>query len=250
MPDSVSPPSSLPSPAPGDIDQLLITLNRLALSGAFVSGLAHELNNPLQVVNGTVELLLARSDIAPDVRTKLERVANQVHRASGTILDVLGFVRDRTAVPVRVDIRTVIDQVMTLRRYPLTRAGITATVEPPAAGAAILMAKPVDVAQVLLNLLMNAEAALAGGTGGEIGLTSEVGEGVVRVRVQDNGPGIAADQEAGLFEPFQTSHGLENAAGLGLAAAAALTRRLGGRIWRDPVPTGTAFVVELPLKAG
>ncbi|MGE3276338.1 MAG: sensor histidine kinase [Vicinamibacterales bacterium] len=248
MSDPDVPLTALPALAPEGIDQLLVTLNRLALSGSFVSGLAHELNNPLQVVNGTVELLLGRPDLAPDVRTKLERVANQVHRASGTIMEVLGFVRDRTAVPVRVDVRTVIDQVMALRRYPLTRAGITAVVDPPAAGAAILHARPVEVAQILLNVVINAEAALAGQSGAEIRLSSAVEGGRVCLRIADNGPGIPPEVAARLFEPFQTTHGLETAGGLGLAAAAALARRLGGHIRHVPSDTGAVFEVELPLK--
>jgi len=243
-----SPLDSLPAVDPEQIDQLLITLNRLALSGAFVSGLAHELNNPLQVVNGTVELLLARPNLDPEIKPKLERVANQVHRASNTIMEVLGFVRDRTTLPGRVDMRTVIEQVMSLRRYPLTRRGISPVVTPPDAGTAILHARPVEIAQILLNLVMNAEAVLAERPGAELQVSCTVEDGHVRIVVADNGPGISDEVSAHLFEPFFTSRGHEVAAGLGLAAAAALVRRNGGRIWHEPTPSGAAFIVELPLK--
>ncbi|MEW6321160.1 MAG: HAMP domain-containing sensor histidine kinase [Acidobacteriota bacterium] len=244
MPDSTAPAAPLSA---ADADRFHITANRQALSAAFVSGLAHELNNPLQVVAGTVELLLARQDLPPDVVTKLERVAAQTTRASQTIMEVLGFVRDRTPAPVKADLRGLVDQAIALRRYPMNRAGIQVTLEAPDAGAATLVVKPADVLQILINLIMNAEAALAGQKGGTIAITVTVDGRVARLRVADNGPGIAPEVGDRLFDPYVTRHGLDSAGGLGLPASRALAARYGGRLTHEPSDTGAAFVLELPL---
>lgn len=240
-----APPGGL---TPEEAERLYMTLNKLSLSGMFVSGLAHELNNPMQVVNGTVELLLTRRDLPDDVMTKLQRVAAQVERASGTLQEVLAFVRDRTYTPVPVDLRRLIEQAMGLRRYPMARAGITAVVEPTPPGAAMMVVRPTEVVQTLLNLLINAETALAGRQGGEITVRAEVDGPVARVRVSDNGPGIPAEARERIFDPFFSTHGVDCAGGLGLPAAAAIVRQTGGRLWAEDVPTGASFVVELPLR--
>lgn len=245
---SDTPVAPLAGLTPEEAERLYMTLNKLSLSGMFVSGLAHELNNPMQVVNGTVELLLTRRDLPDDVMTKLQRVAAQVDRASGTLQEVLAFVRDRTYTPVPVDLRRLIEQAIGLRKYPMARAGITAVVEPTPPGAAMMVVRPTEVVQTLLNLIVNAETALAGRQGGEIRVTAEVEGGVARVRVADNGPGLPPGAADRIFEPFYSSHGVDCAGGLGLPAAAAIVRQTGGRIWAEPVPAGASFVVELPLR--
>lgn len=247
-----------PLPSPEVSDERWITANRQAISGAFISGLAHELNNPLQVVTGTVEMLLARRDLPADVVVRLERIAQQVHRASATIVDVVGFVRDRSASATRVDLRTVVDRVLGLRRYPLARAAITVAYDPPPAGRAMVSAAASDLAQALLNLVMNAEAALAPPAPGaparsgapQLRIAIEVSGDRVGLRVADNGPGVAPDVRDRLFEPFASSRPPDVACGLGLTAAAALVAKNGGRLWMEDVPAGASFVIELPLSPG
>lgn len=241
-----------PFPLPAHDDPRWITLNRQAIAGAFVSGLAHELNNPLQVVTGTVELLLARRDLPPDVVARLERISQQVNRASATLIDVVGFVRERPGSTGRVDLRTIVERVLGLRRYPLTRAMIGVVTDLPPAGKAMVMGKGPEIAQALLNLVMNAEAALAPsmppvpGKTSELRVAIEEGPGVTRIRVADNGPGVAPEVAERMFAPFVSSRDVEAAAGIGLAAAAALVARNAGRLWHEPTPSGATFVMELP----
>lgn len=245
-------PPTLPGP---DDEQRWITLNRQAVAGAFVSGLAHELNNPLQVMTGTVELLLARQDLPADVVTRLERIAQQVNRASATLIDVVGFIRERPAAPTRVDLCTVVERVLGLRRYPLTRAMITVVTDLPPAGRAIVVGKAPELAQAVLNLIMNAEAALAPpslplaapvGKPAELRVSIELAPGAVRVRLADNGFGVSPDVSPRLFEPFVSSRSVDVAAGIGLTAASALVARNGGRLFHEPTPAGASFVIELP----
>ncbi|MFN2446464.1 MAG: sensor histidine kinase, partial [Vicinamibacterales bacterium] len=242
-------------------DERWITLNRHAVTAAFVAGLVHELNNPLQVVTGTVELLTARTDLPPDVLARLDRIAQQVNRASATVLDLVGVVRDRSPSPIRVDLRNVVERVLALRRYSLTRAGITVAYDPPAAGAAVVKARPSELAQALLNVIMNAEAALAPRTltppaaadkpgRAELRVSTEVRQQAVFLRVADNGPGVSPNLRDRLFEPFVSSHPPDSAAGIGLTAAAALVTRNGGRLRVEEVSEGASFVIELPLAIG
>lgn len=242
-----TPPAPTAFPTPDD-DQRWITLNRQAISGAFVSGLAHDLNNPLQVVTGTVELLLARPDLPPDVVVRLERIAQQVNRASATLLDVVGFVRERPASPVRVDLRSIVERVLGLRRYPLARAQITVITELAPTGQAIVMGKSPELAQALLNLVMNAEAALIGRPNAELRVSVDAVSGVVRVRVTDNGPGVSAEVADRLFQPFVSSRDADVAAGIGLMAASALVGRNGGRLRLEPAASGASFAIEIPLE--
>lgn len=221
-------------------------MNRQALAGAFVSGLAHDLNNPLQVVTGTVELLLARTDLPPDVRARLERIAQQVNKAGATLLDIVGFVRERPGTPGQVDLRSIAERVLGLRRYPLTRAQIAVVTEFTPMGQATVMGRAPELAQALLNLIVNAEAALAGRPDAELRVSVERGAETVRLRVQDNGPGVPADIAERVFQPFVSSREPEKAAGIGLTAAAALVARNGGVLRLEPPAAGAAFVIEMP----
>src|SRR5262245_33978133 len=103
----------------------LARLNRLATMARLVAGLAHELNNTLQVVSGLVELLADRPDLPPDAVTRLQKIGGQADKATTAIRQVLGYTREASATDSSiVDMTTVVDQVLALRRYQLGRVGI------------------------------------------------------------------------------------------------------------------------------
>src|SRR4030095_15116434 len=112
----------------------LVRLNRLATMGRLGAGLAHELNNKLQVVSGLVELLADRSDLPPDAVARLQKIGGQADKATTAIRQVLGYTREPAAPdPGVVDVTAIVDQVLGLRRYQLGRLGITVTVDRPQA---------------------------------------------------------------------------------------------------------------------
>jgi signal transduction histidine kinase len=103
----------------------LAQLNRLTTIARFVSGLAHELNNSLQVMSGLVELLADRSDLPADAAVRVQKIGGQADRASTVIRQVLGFVREAGGAPMPLDLAAATDRAVALRRYQLGRSGVT-----------------------------------------------------------------------------------------------------------------------------
>src|SRR5438552_509767 len=97
----------------------LARMNRMATIARLVAGLAHELNNSLQIIGGTVEMLADRTDLPPDVAAKLQRIAGQSEKATLTIRQVLGYTREVAFQTASVDVAATVRQVIALRHYPL-----------------------------------------------------------------------------------------------------------------------------------
>lgn len=227
-------------------------LNRQAMVGQFVSGVAHELNNPLQVVAGLVELLQDRQDLPPDVLSKLEKISTHATRASQTIRNLLSFARDSRLEWSRVDVKRLIDHALSLRSYQQARMRITTTVDLPGEGVCLVNGSAQQIEQLVLNLVINAEQALARtpeGTERRIGLRLWKENGTVRLMVQDNGPAIEAGQQEAIFAPFVSTLPPSEGIGLGLPVAAAIAVAHGGRLWLEAGAAGATFLAELPEAA-
>ncbi len=222
-------------------------LNRQAMVGQFVSGVAHELNNPLQVVAGLVELLQTRSDLPPDVLTKLDKIGTHATRATDTIRNLLSFARDSRSERMKIDLRRIVDHALLLRRYQQARGRITAALDLAPEGTCLVNGSGQQLEQLVMNLVINAEQALDALPDGTertltIRLWSE--DGKVRLMVHDNGPGIEPGRRAEVFEPFVSTRPLADAAGLGLPVARAIAASHGGQLWLEEMPGGAAFLVE------
>ena len=109
----------------------LAQVNRLATVARFVSALAHELNNSLQIMSGLVELLVDREDLPADVLVRLGRVGAQADLASGKLKQVIGYVREPAAEGERLELGAIVDRALTLRSYELGRSGISVGWELP-----------------------------------------------------------------------------------------------------------------------
>ncbi len=242
-------PTSAPDP-PGSIRMpgtLVRPINRMTVAGMFLSVLAHELNNPLQVISGLVELMEGRADLPPDVAAKLQKIAVQASRAGDTIRLVQGFIRDRSTDQTRVDVRDVVARALALRRYPLARANVAIRHEPPPAGVATVTAVEGLLVLAIVDVLINAEQALSGRSGSELRITIDVDPPVVRVRFADNGAGIDPAARPRVFEPFFSTKPPDQSLGLGLTAAREIVEAAGGRMCLEETTTGSSFVMELPL---
>ncbi|MDE3153646.1 MAG: HAMP domain-containing histidine kinase [Acidobacteriota bacterium] len=227
-------------------------VNRQAMVGQFVSGVAHELNNPLQVVAGLVELLQSRPDLPPDVLTKLEKIATHATRATDTIRNLLSFARDSRSERMRLDLRRIVDHAMLLRRYQQARGRITATLDLAPEGGCTVSGSAQQLEQLVLNLVINAEQALGRlpeGTERQLLIRLWNEGGKVRLMVRDNGPGIPPDERAELFRPFVSTLPEQDAVGLGLPVAQAIASNHGGRLWLEETPGGAVLMVELPVDA-
>jgi signal transduction histidine kinase len=226
----------------------LTRLNRLATMARLIAGLAHELNNTLQVVSGLVELLADRPDLPPDAVARLQKIGGQADKATTAIRQVLGYTRETAGTDVGVlDIAGVVDQVLALRRYQLGRLGITVNVDRPQTINTQVRGDERQLAQALLNLVMNAEEALAGHSERRLRIVLAPADRAIQVHVEDSGPGVEAEIRSRIFEPFFTTRSSDRAVGLGLPVSQALVQAHGGNLWLSPNSPGATFVIELPL---
>lgn len=220
---------------------------RLASLGQFVAGIAHEINNPLQGVLGHLELLIATEEAARPVRPTLRRIYHEGDRAAKIVRDLLVFAGSRRMVRQAVPLPSVISRAVTSRRAALRRAGITVG-RHNAEGVPAVAGDPLLLQQAFLNILMNAEHAIAstGVSSGRIDVRIEAVNGRVRTTVRDTGPGISAEALPRIFDPFFTTKDVGQGTGLGLAITYGIIQDHGGTIHAANAPDGGAiFTIEL-----
>jgi len=223
----------------------LAYLNRMTVTGHVLPNVAHELNNSLQVVSGLVEMLAGRSDLPADVRDKVSRIGAQSARAVWLMRELVAFARRDDHGVRAFDLGRVVEQALSLRRYHLSRARISVAVEREEQGPFRVRGDAHAVEQILLNLVINAEQALAGRNDPRITIALDVRDGFVELSVIDNGPGMALDLARKAQEPFFTTRA--GMCGLGLPVARHLAESLGGRLDIEPkVEGGTRAVLWLP----
>jgi two-component system NtrC family sensor kinase len=226
----------------------LMQQEKLAAVGELVSGVAHELNNPLASVMAFAQLLLAAPpDEIPD-REAIEAINQESRRAAKIVSNLLTFARQHRPERTVADLNRVIDDTIELRRYSLR----TAQVEVEARLDALLpvtWADPFQLQQVVLNLISNAEHALASWDGErKIVVTTDHDEHQIVICVADTGPGIAAEHLSRIFNPFFTTKPVGEGTGLGLSISDGIVREHGGRIRVESrLGCGATFTVELPV---
>jgi two-component system NtrC family sensor kinase len=231
--------------SPDASDDALIGLNRLATVARLLSGAAHEVNNALQVISGTVEVLESRADVPSATQAALARMRGQSSRAAAALGQVMQFARAPRGGTGPVDMREVVEESLALRDFSIRRARLTARIDADPAAIFLVTGNRADLQQALLNVLINAEHALEGPTG-TIAVQLSAEGGSVVVRVIDNGPGIVIDPPERAFEPFVTTGDPFEEPGLGLWTARKLAERHGGTLEIEPRSDGAAFVMRLP----
>lgn len=236
------PPTAPPAPgtAPGTLPGEGEGLGQL---GDLVSGVAHELNNPLAAILGYAQLLpILTGDARAQATEVIEREAQ---RASQVVRNLLYFARQQPPRVERVDLSTLLRRVVEVRRSGFALDNVelrTSFAELPA-----LEGDQYQLEQVFLNLLNNAHQSLAE-TGGHITVRTERHDDSARVTVSDDGPGIPEDLLNRIFEPFFSTRTVGQGSGMGLSIAYGVVQEHGGRLWAERPPEGGArFVVELPL---
>jgi two-component system C4-dicarboxylate transport sensor histidine kinase DctB len=229
---------------PGQED--LITLNRHATVARLVSGVFHELNNALQVIGGTTELLQDTPGLPDAVARGLQRIHSQNARAGTAISEVMTFARQKTDVRGRVNMRDLASRAVALRSYAIGRARLSITFDPPKDGKVSVDGSATLLQQAVLNLIVNAEQALAGRPGGAIRLEMDLPNGFVVLRVSDSGAGVDPAVADRLFEPFVTTRARDESSGLGLAVARRIAQQHGGTLTLEARTAGASFVLRLP----
>ncbi|HEV8673348.1 MAG TPA: ATP-binding protein [Methylomirabilota bacterium] len=228
----------------------LVQAGKLATLGELATGVAHELNNPLNNIGlfiGNVIDMVQFGRLDPGrVLGELESAMRQVRKATEIISHLRTFGRSAPATREPVSIRQVVERALALVHEQLRLRDIEVRVD--WADDAVVVGSPIQLEQVFVNLLTNARDAVAQVPEKAIRISCTVGDGVVAVVVRDSGPGIPAGLERRVFDPFFTTKEVGRGTGLGLSITYGIVRDHGGTIAVISRPgEGAAFLIELPL---
>jgi C4-dicarboxylate-specific signal transduction histidine kinase len=229
------------------LQRQVIRQERLAAVGQLVSGVAHEINNPLQAILGFAELLQMQEDVPESVKGDLRLIQKESARACNIIRNLAMFARQQPGEAAPVRLAEVISSVAELRQRRLESEQIELRIEDRST--LYVSAVITELQQVLLNFVVNAEQAIlaSGRFPGRITIRACDSDGRVLLEVEDTGPGIPPDNEAKLFQPFFTTKPVGQGTGLGLSISYGIIDSLGGRIgYRSASAGGAIFYFELP----
>jgi signal transduction histidine kinase len=226
----------------------LVRSEKLATVGRLAAGLAHEVGNPLGAVTGYAELARARvpPGADPELGDAIARIAAAAARIDRTLRDLLDFARPAAIALAPVDVGAVVDASLRLARVQPRFRAVEVEVG-LAPGLPPALADEHHLAQVLVNLLLNAGDATAGA--GHVRVDARAEDGALVLEVRDDGPGIAAADLPRLFDPFFTTKDPGDGTGLGLAIAHRIVEAFGGEIEASNAPGGGALF-RLRLRAG
>ncbi len=233
------------------IQSKLLQTEKMAALGQIVSGIAHELNNPLTSIQGYAQLLLTRRS-AVDRTGDAQRISQEAERAGRIVKNLLLFARETKPERGAVDLNDVIERTLSLRAYELKLQNIDLelALDP---GIPQTLADAAQLQQVVLNLIVNAEQAIVLGRGEEprngriLIRTRRLAGDRLAMEVSDDGPGIAPEIVARIFDPFFTTKPPGVGTGLGLSIAYGIVQEHGGEVSVDSLQgRGATFTVELP----
>jgi two-component system NtrC family sensor kinase len=233
------------------LETQLVQSEKLAAVGQLVSGVAHELNNPLTSIAGLSEFLLEQKELGKKDRGHLQVIQEQAERAGRIVRNLLTFARKGSAERIPVDLNDVIRRTLSLTSYELKLKDINVERELSGALPEVLGDRH-GLQQVVLNLITNAAHAVAENPRErprEITVSTWF-DGQVHLRVADTGPGIPEDLVQSVFTPFFTTKEPGKGTGLGLSIAYSIVESHGGQIVVEPRgprdAAGAAFRVDLP----
>jgi two-component system NtrC family sensor kinase len=229
------------------MERQLIQTERLAAIGQMIDGFAHELNNPLTAIVGSIDLLEGNLD--ENAARKLQMLKEQAKRAVSIVQNLLFFSRPPVPGGARLNLSEVVQRTIALQEHSLLLNHITVDFIPEPTLPPVL-GDPNQLMQVFLNLLINAEQAIREVRDrGTIRIRLGTNNQKVWVSMQDDGPGITHETTQKMFDPFYTTKRPGRGMGLGLSVSIAILKEYSGTIDAQPGPGGGAvFTVSLPLK--
>lgn len=228
----------------------LAHMSRVATMGELSASIAHELSQPLTaiVTNARAARLMLESD-GPDLGGALEAlhdIASEACRAGDVIASLRELLRRGERREEAVDLRLLLAEAADLLRRQAADGGVTIVTDDPPSELPPVMGDPVQLKQLLLNLLVNAVQAASTNDAkpGCVHASFSHDGSEVEVRIHDSGPGLPGDPEE-LFQPFVTHR--PDGLGMGLTIGRMIAEAHGGRLWAEPAPAGAVFRLRLPL---
>ncbi len=226
-------------------NQILMSA-KLAAIGELAGGVAHEVNNPLQIILSRVQLMAMNGQGNPKMLEGLCLIESNVRRISKIIRALLDFSRNNAKDGnwVSFDIGQALQQATALVKHLLDAHAIDVDLR-LASDLPQCFGHMGELEQVFINLIMNAQHAMRGG--GRLAISTSGTEDQVEVRIADTGIGIPAEHLDRIFEPFFTTHAEDGGTGLGLAVSYRMVEMQGGTLTVESVPgEGTTFFMRLP----
>jgi PAS domain S-box-containing protein len=223
----------------------LIHTEKMAAVGQLVSGVAHEVNNPLTAILGFADLLVERNDLPESARRDLRVILQEAQRTKQIVQNLLSFARQMPAQRRHVQLNAIIRRTLQLRAYDFLSHGVE-IVEQLDESLPEVVGDAQQLQQVFLNILNNAhDAVRETGRPPRIEIMSTRNGAQVEVSFRDNGPGIANPDR--IFDPFFTTKEVGKGTGLGLSICYGIIREHGGEIvcHNNPDTEGATFVVRL-----
>jgi two-component system NtrC family sensor kinase len=229
------------------IQSQLANTEKLAAIGQLVSGVAHEVNNPLTAILGFADLLQSNTAIPDDIRQELNIIMQEAQRTKEIVQNLLSFARRNPRHRQEISVNEVLRRTLSLRVYDFSSHGVQVS-EDLAEDLTPINGDANQLQQVFLNILNNAYDAIRGAEReGRIQLISRQVEDSVEVIFRDNGPGVSHLDR--IFDPFFTTKEVGQGTGLGLSICFGIVQEHGGDIhcYNNLEGAGATFVVRLPL---
>jgi two-component system, NtrC family, sensor kinase len=230
-----------------DLQAKLMHTEKMAALGQLVSGVAHEVNNPLAAIVGFTDLLLENSGVPEDAKEELQVILQEAQRTRVIVQNLLSFARQMPAQREPVQVNTILRQTMKLRAYDFSNHGVE-VIEKYAEELPAVIGDPHQLQQVFLNIMNNAyDAVQETRRTGKIEIQTLHRSDQVEIVFRDNGPGIS--QIDRIFDPFFTTKEVGKGTGLGLSICYGIIRAHRGEIIakNNPDGHGSTFVVRMPI---
>jgi C4-dicarboxylate-specific signal transduction histidine kinase len=229
----------------------LVQAGKLATLGELTTGVAHELNNPLNniglFIGNVIDLIELGKGDSSSMLYQLNSAMQQVRKATEIISHLRTFGRVASVSYEPVGIRNVIESAYSLMQEQLRLRQIEVSMHFPPQDVVVL-GNAIQLEQVFLNLLTNARDAMAHAICKEITITCEVGQMTANISVRDTGPGIPAELEQRIFDPFFTTKEVGAGTGLGLSITYGIVKEHQGTILvKHHSEEGAMFFLQLPL---
>ena len=230
-----------------NLQEQLIAQDRLVSIGQLVSGVAHELNNPLTSVVGFSDLLL-QGELPNDIKADLKIINEEAKRTALIVKNLLSFASQQPQEKRAININEPVQTVLQLRSHEQAINNIKVNTH-FATGLPQITGNISQLQQVFFNVIINAEQSmLEAYNKGTLTITTEQTGNVIRASFADDGPGISRENMARLFTPFFTTKGVGKGTGLGLSICYGIITEHGGRIYAESeLGKGAKVIIELPI---
>ena len=232
------------------MQERLLQSEKMVSVGHLVSGVAHELNNPLTGIIGFAQLLMAR-DLDEKTRRDIETIHGEADRAAQIVQNLLSFAHRKQTEKEPANLNVLLERVLELRSYELRVKNIEIDLDLDP-NLPETMADANQIQQVFFNIISNAEQAMTDtAENAKLRVTSRREKDAIRITFQDNGPGMAPETLRRIFDPFFTTKETGEGTGLGLTISYGIIDDHNGRIWAESQPgRGASFIIELPIVQG